>query len=196
VIDYGKMELFPTPVYTAMIPDFNEYRNDIIDYTKQYKDKYGTVQVSNMGGYQSSSDIHQDPDFHAVCNNIWETVLLPACDLMSDVFEERGYPGTKFALHNIWFNSNPKGAWNMPHTHPHCFFSGVIWVKAAAESGDLVLHSPHAHTLYGLEHNVWTIPPEEGRVVLFPSDLQHNVNSNTTENERISLSFNISIDIP
>lgn len=196
MIEYGKMELFPTPVYTAMIPDFDQYRNDIIDYTRQYKSKYETVQVSNMGGYQSSSDIHQDPDFHSVCNKIWDEVLMPAVDLMSQSFGDNDFPGTKFSLHNIWFNSNPKGAWNMPHTHPHCFFSGVLWVKAPHESGELVLHSPHSHALYGLDHNVWTIPPEEGRVVLFPSNLQHHVSSNTTENERISLSFNISIDMP
>tara|TARA_A200000159_G_C7234873_1_gene301863 strand:+ start:233 stop:823 length:591 start_codon:yes stop_codon:yes gene_type:complete len=196
MIDYGKMELFATPVYTAMIPDFDEYRNDIIDYARQYKSKYETVHVSNVGGYQSSSDIHQDPDFRSVCDRIWETVLLPGCDLMSDAFAERGFQGTKFSLHNLWFNSNPNGAWNMPHTHPHCFFSGVLWVKASEGSGELVLHSPHGHALYGLDHNVWGIPPEEGRVVLFPSNLQHNVNSNTTEDERISLSFNLSIDMP
>ena len=196
MIDYGKMELFPTPVYTAMILDFDEYRNDIIDYTRQYKSKYETVQVSNMGGYQSSSDIHQDPDFHSVCSKIWDDVLMPACDKMSETFADNGFAGTKFSLHNIWFNSNPNGAWNMPHTHPHCFYSGVIWVKAPHESGELILHSPNAHSLYGLDHNVWTIPPEEGRVILFPSNLQHHVSSNTSENERISLSFNISIDIP
>jgi uncharacterized protein (TIGR02466 family) len=115
---------------------------------------------------------------------------------MSDAFAERGFQGTKFGLHNLWFNSNPNGAWNMPHTHPHAFFSGVLWVKASEGSGELVLHSPQGHALYGLHHNVWGIPPEEGRVVLFPSNLQHNVNSNTTEDERISLSFNLSIDIP
>ena len=196
MIEYGRMELFPTPVYTAMIPDFDEYRNDIIDYTRNYKSEYETVQVSNMGGYQSSSDIHQDPNFHSLCNKIWDDVLMPAVDMMSASFEVNDFPGTKFSLHNFWFNSNPKGAWNMPHTHPHCFYSGVLWVKAPAESGDLILHSPHSHSLYGLDHNVWTIPPEEGRVVLFPSNLQHHVSSNTSENERISLSFNISIDIP
>lgn len=196
MIDYGKMELFPTPVYTAMIPDFDEYRNDIIDYTRNYKSEYETVQVSNMGGYQSSSDIHQDPNFHSLCNKIWDDVLMPAVDMMSASFEVNDFPGTKFSLNNVWFNSNPKGAWNMPHTHPHCFYSGVLWVKAPAESGELILHSPHSHSLYGLDHNVWTIPPEEGRVVLFPSNLQHHVSANTSENERISLSFNISIDIP
>ena len=196
MIDYGKMELFPTPVYTAMIPDFDEYRNDIIDYTRNYKSEYETVQVSNMGGYQSSSDIHQDPNFHSLCNKIWDDVLMPAVDMMSASFEVNDFPGTKFSLNNVWFNSNPKGAWNMPHTHPHCFYSGVLWVKAPAESGEQILHSPHSHSLYGLDHNVWTIPPEEGRVVLFPSNLQHHVSANTSENERISLSFNISIDIP
>ena len=196
MIEYGTMELFPTPVFSAMIPDFNEYRNDIIDYTRQYKSKYETVVVSNVGGYQSSSDIHQDPEFLTVCEKIWEDILSPACDMMADTFANNGFPGTKFSLHNLWFNSNTTGAWNTHHTHPHCFYSGVIWVKASHESGDLVLHSPHAHSLYGLDHNVWNIPPEEGRVVLFPSNLLHNVNANTSENERISLSFNIAIDIP
>ena len=117
MIDYGKMELFATPVYTAMIPDFDEYRNDIIDYARQYKSKYETVHVSNVGGYQSSSDIHQDPDFRSVCDRIWETVLLPGCDLMSDAFAERGFQGTKFRSPQSLVQLQPKRCLEYA-THP------------------------------------------------------------------------------
>lgn len=196
MIDYGTMELFPTPIYIALDPNFNEYKDDVLKYIEAYKEEYDTMEVSNISGYQSSSDIHQDPKFKDICNIIWNTVIIPGCDVMSSKFMENGYPGTKFSLHNIWFNSNPHGSWNMPHTHPHCFYSGVYWIQTPESCGDLVLHSPHSHSLYGLEHNIWNVPPEEGRVVLFPANMQHHVNSNLSTDDRISLSFNIAIDIP
>jgi uncharacterized protein (TIGR02466 family) len=196
VIDYGKMVLFPVPIYTAIIPDFNDYKDDIIEYTKQYRNEYETMTVSNVSGYQSSSDIHQDIKFKDICDKLWGNAISPGCDVMVKEFAENGYPNTTFDLHNIWFNCNQRGAWNMPHTHPHCFYSGVIWVQSSDGCGELVMQSPHAQSLFGLEPSVWALEPEEGRVVLFPSNIQHTVNANRTDEERISLSFNIAIDIP
>ena len=39
------------------------------------------------------------------------------------------------------------------------------------------------------------IEPEEGKLLLFPAYLQHSVEENLSEDERIVISFNINIDI-
>ena len=39
----------------------------------------------------------------------------------------------------------------------------------------------------------WTIPVNEGKLLLFPSGLQHSVPNNFSEDTRISLAFNVLI---
>ena len=38
---------------------------------------------------------------------------------------------------------------------------------------------------------VWEHKPEVGKILLFPGWLKHGINTNNTDNIRISLSFNI-----
>ena len=194
MISYDKMLLFPIPTYTGIVPNFSSYQHDVLDYITNYRKKHDSVHVSNVNGYQSPSDIHTDSDFYPICQQLWDSVISPACDLLHNQFNNHGFNDTSFSLLNAWFNVNNNGSWNTIHTHPHCFFSGVLWIKAPKDSGDILLHSPHSHTLYGLEDNAWAIPPEEGRVVLFPSFISHNVNINNSSQDRISIAFNITMN--
>ena len=41
--------------------------------------------------------------------------------------------------------------------------------------------------------NIISFQPKEGMLVLFPSSLQHSVNANKTDEERIVISFNINL---
>ena len=42
-------------------------------------------------------------------------------------------------------------------------------------------------------HNYW-FPPIEGRMLIFPSHLQHEVKKNLSNEDRISASFNIKLE--
>ena len=193
-MQYGQMNLFSIPVYTGIDETFPSYKDQLIDYIDDHKNTYDSQQVSNIKGYQSASNIHHDPKFETICRKLWGNAIQTGCDLLHRNFDANGFDNTTFSLLNIWFNINNPGSWNTQHTHPHCFYSGVLWVKAPKDSGDLIIHSPHAHDLYGIQGNAWSIPPEEGRVVLFPSFLVHNVNTNSSQRDRISISFNILMD--
>ena len=193
--DITKMELFPIPVFTAVESDFDELKKNILEYIKDYRDAYDSEQVSNIGGYQSASDIHEDVNFKSNCDGLW-SIISPIAQHIGDSFAEHGFPSTTLSLTNMWFNVNGKGNWNIEHTHPHCFYSGVIWIKAEEGMGGLAMKSPHEHGLYGMTNTVWTIEPEEGRVMLFPSFLPHSVTANTTDEERISISFNLHVTVP
>ena len=39
--------------------------------------------------------------------------------------------------------------------------------------------------------DIWNIIPEEGKLVLFPSWLEHEVDQNLSQEKRISISFNL-----
>ena len=193
MIDYNTMELFPLYIHSAYDDEFDN--TDFMEYFQKYRDKYPSETVSNMGGYQSVSDIHQDIDFIPLATRLWE-MIKPCADEIAEQFYHNGFPNTSLELDNMWFNINGPGNWNVTHTHPHCFYSGVVWIEASEDSGDLVFRSPHEHQTYGYGSNVHFIQPEKGRLVMFPSHLLHMVKPNESEEERYSISFNLKIKVP
>ena len=158
-------------------------------------DRDGSSTVSNVLGYQSYPDVHKDHEFEGIRKHLWKKTIKPGCDVISERFYQNGFTTASFSLINIWFNVNGKNAWNKPHTHPHSFLSGVLWIKVPEDSGELVFHSPNTHNIFGMDYTIWSVPPEEGKIILFPSYLEHSVNSNNSNEERISLSFNIALHL-
>ena len=108
---------------------------------------------------------------------------------------------------DAWMNINPKGAGNEKHTHPSCAFAGVIWLKIPENSGNLFFYSPFGHigideimaydqdfaNSFHIPHTAFTTP-EEGKMLIFSSHLEHSVSENNSDEDRISISFNIRID--
>jgi uncharacterized protein (TIGR02466 family) len=101
-----------------------------------------------------------------------------------------------------WANVSRKGAYNKRHTHPGCQVSAVYYVEAgsppteeAPESGTFEFIDPRSHAeMSALPGEAigrpMTIQPLNGRMILFPSWLYHQVNPYLGEAERISISFN------
>ena len=45
---------------------------------------------------------------------------------------------------NMWANINPPGGYNRPHIHPNSHFSGVYYIKATKDSGEIVFNDPRS----------------------------------------------------
>ena len=101
-----------------------------------------------------------------------------------------------------WLNINRKGASNMAHNHPHNFLAAVYYIKTPAHGGDLCFLSPRSPSLFSLQYtqytnensSFWKVKPTVGNLIIFPADLLHSVESNQSDEPRISLAFNIDID--
>ena len=102
---------------------------------------------------------------------------------------------------------NNLGSFNVLHNHPGCDLSGVLWVKCPKECGNIVFYSPSLfETFQEIEsytqdfkdknnyHHNYFFPPLEGRMLIFPSHLQHEVKKNLSNENRISVSFNIKLE--
>ena len=109
------------------------------------------------------------------------------------------------SINSMWGTINSKTShWNMVHTHPECLISGVFWLSTPIGSGDFVFMNPTnidwwTQRLFNtekLESNSYSgtylkINAKEGQCLIFPSYVPHMVEPNTTEVNRISISFNI-----
>lgn len=149
---------------------------------------------SNMGGWQSEF----------VDNN---AEMLPLIDEINKRLEAlRSLINFKdeydLKVESMWINVNHPYNYNTRHTHPGSYLSGSFYVKAPDNSGNLVLKHPaqnHAPMLYSKEifktYNdinslTWNILPAENKLVMFPGWVEHEVEQNLSNEDRISIAFN------
>tara|TARA_R100000030_G_scaffold28897_1_gene21374 strand:+ start:874 stop:1461 length:588 start_codon:yes stop_codon:yes gene_type:complete len=184
----GKVvNLFASPIYTEeMLFNVDSISKEC--YRRQ-KNNSGRV-ISNVGGYQSESFHLPDPFF----NDLFSKVE----DAGNALAELIGIAPCK--MNNFWININRRGDLNQRHGHPKCQLSGAYYVKVPPNSGLIKFFHPsdrfivrdwtiREYTPYSSE--VWGFEPKENELFIFPSWLDHMVSQNLSNEDRISISFNL-----
>jgi len=81
------------------------------------------------------------------------------------------------------------------HIHPESFCSGVYYIQIPSQIPDQIPNpqqdNNQGHLRFGLEDSRFTIQPEPGLLVLFPSYMWHSTIPFTAPCDRICISFNI-----
>jgi len=98
---------------------------------------------------------------------------------------------------DAWANVNDPGAGNIAHSHSHNFISGVIYLQATGTGG---INFQPQNYLMGSSHYLWPwhgvsrYEPDDGDVILFPSYLIHDVESNPHKTrQRVNMAYNARI---
>ena len=169
--------IFETPLW--IIP--GEVPEGMYKWTKEYQRNNPSRQVSNRGGYQSPSPNGVDDiPFEYADYFINKLEFLP-----------------RFKVNNWWLYINYKGNYNVVHTHPMTDLA-VIWYMTD-NHGLLKIRNPVAHQRWnvldklniGIEKSIHATA---GDIVVFPADIEHEVESHELREPRICLSFNIDLD--
>ena len=106
-----------------------------------------------------------------------------------------------------WVNINKPGNYNVKHNHPGVDLAGVLWIKCPENCGEIAFDNPtdfQSHneinsytsdfTNQNNLHHCYLFYPTEGRILVFPSHLNHLVKQNKSNEDRISVSFNIRLN--
>ena len=99
-----------------------------------------------------------------------------------------------------WMNINKECQYNILHTHARADLIGVYYISAPENSGNLVLLRNDGSSYSHLYQNAnagnlsFTIPAEIGRLYIIPGHLWHYVRTSESQEDRISVSFNIHFD--
>jgi uncharacterized protein (TIGR02466 family) len=98
---------------------------------------------------------------------------------------------------NSWLNFTGKNQWHHQHNHSNSYVSGVLYLNVVKEIDHIVFHKNdylmfNFNTLENSPYNtnIWKINVDNGDLVLFPSNLQHDVPFREHDSIRISLAFN------
>ena len=190
---------FPKPIWTSQLEDYD--LQPVIDQIYEYEKTTKPRMRSNKGqdNFQSK-DILYNPDKKDPVNDLLGEIGNAVQYIHSQ--DREGY----VTLSNAWFNINRKHGLNVRHNHPGSMYSGVVWLKAPENGGHFVVSEESSRAMiqseafYGRHKNPtkvqphWSvqnfIEPKEGKICVFPSFLEHEVLTNTTDEDRISLSFN------
>ena len=192
-LSYSNINLFPSVIHQFDVNGFNEIQDELIDfvYNMREKDPVGHT-ISNRRGWQSSCfSIDNEDD-----------VLKK---FLTNCLAE--FPPIKKSVRlfvSAWVNINPPEAFNMKHNHPTSDLSGVLWIKSQKDCGNIIFDSPRSFATHQeiecynedfKENNNYfhsfSFNPIAGRLIVFPSHLEHHVDFNESEEDRISVSFNI-----
>ena len=192
-INYTTENIFPVPIHIFNVNGFEKIQNDLIDYAYDLKNKEPKgVLFSNCGGWQSSCFLVNNE------NDILQSFLM---DCLGE------FPPIKKSVDLIvsaWLNINPPNSYNSMHSHPDCNLAGVLWIKTPKDCGNIVFQSPFDFQIYkevesyteefksqNKYFHKYNFIPIEGRIMVFPSHLEHQVKPNESKEDRISVSFNI-----
>ena len=190
---------FPTPIWTLQLDNYKSINEQMYDFikTSQAKDQEG-ISKSNIKGWHSK-DFNMQEDRP---KNFIKFILPGIEQVMTDMNWEKQQQSIN--INSMWAIINTKGAANYQHQHSNSTISGAYYVRAPENSGDIIFYDPRPAPVYTypkavspnlLNAQVNGISPKEGALVLFPSYLDHSVNENLSNKERIVISFNISIQI-
>lgn len=156
--------------------------------------------VSNQGGFQSQSVDLDDPLIQKFQNE-----CMPALRHHIDQYELNYEYGIK--IDNLWFSINGKHHYNLQHSHPGSHFACSYYITVPKNSGKIVFINPDK--LFEYQSCFWreslkkyntintfkyALQPVSSLLTIFPAHLDHYVESNKSNQSRITLSFNFKVE--
>ena len=159
------------------------------------KDPEG-IRKTNEGGWHSHTDLHLDER----CSLLKSEIINLGQEAMDHLsVEDYMMP----ELSGMWAVVNGLGSKNKLHTHPFNYLSGVFYLQVSPNSGTLTFHDPRPQaevlsppknkneSIHTSSRVAWT--PKQNDLLFFPSWLNHEVEKNNSNEERIVISFNLEL---
>ena len=179
------------------LQELEQINNDVLqDICIAYSQEHDGRFISNKGGWQST-DLVGVKEFEPLSN-----IILDVAPVLKEPYKIK--ENADFYISEMWLNINKPTNYNILHHHGDSFLSGVYYVSVPPEAGKLwfrhpsvaktvISWSPYFDGLNEHNSNSWYVEPKAGNLILFPSWLEHEVDQNKSDEERISIAFNLKL---
>jgi len=143
-------------------------------------------------GWQSEQTLHDREEFQdlVACVDNATRSILRFLHIGHDAFEITG----------CWATVLARGAAHKAHSHPNNYLSGAYYVRTHPGADTINFHDPRNQAgvirtpvmkLTAENTDQVVVRVTNGTLLLSPSYLEHSVDANTSEEERVSISFNV-----
>lgn len=178
-------QLFPTPVYIDNIGrEFNktehEYWVELEGGSRRNEGNFITPQERVLDSAQFA---HIRVEVEKRLEDYVDRVLSPSQPL-------------ELYITQSWINYTHEGEYHHQHAHSNSLVSGVVYLNTD-DQDRIYFHKPDLgiFDFNVKDHNIfnstaWFFPVHTGDIVMFPSQLEHNVARKTTPGTRVSIAFN------
>ena len=184
--------LFPTSVWKVQLaPKFAAPINRTVrDSLHEINPRL--PELAPGDSWQSDHQLHTLDEFRELVSRIMRstgTILK---------FLKIGYE--EIELTGCWANVTARGASHAMHSHPNNFLSGVYYVQTWPGADTINFHDPRPQAgvvrppvteLTGQNVDQVVIKVTNGTLLMFPSYLTHSVAPSESDEQRISVSFNL-----
>ena len=183
--------IFSKPLYSKFTNIDTKKIVSMID-EDGFHDDYNNAEpgVANMSFISNSIHVLDDNKFKFLKDILMKEFYLYASDVM-------GYTN-EFEITTSWFTMSTKGQSSKFHNHSNCMMSGVLYLQTSENSGNIIFENfnNERYSLDIKEYNVfnsprWSLKPEDGQLVMFPSEVHHKIAENKSDTTRYSLAFNL-----
>jgi uncharacterized protein (TIGR02466 family) len=206
-------DIFPMQIYETHYDEFYKIKAEIIEkimvlYTNtNEREKHLGEELSKYlleNGYGQGSVTSLKPFSRKLHNQInispiFDFIIQHTNKFWKDIKFNSSY---KPVLTNSWiYKESPDGNLDW-HNHTSSVISGVFYINATPEMGNLMLENPSCLLLGSMpfEKNSWgpllfdhVINVEDGKLVLFPGWMKHKTLKNKTNTDRIVLAFDFGV---
>jgi uncharacterized protein (TIGR02466 family) len=200
-------DVFPIYIYESIIPSHNIENPTILQTVKKLVEStplgwgYKWAEVSNIwNSHPITEHILELKEFSKIKSEILECFIeyLKQSNMLRDNLN------ITIEFCSSWINVHKYGQRQEYHNHTginKTKFSGVYYVDVTDKTGDICFRHPNYTML-----TVWaypelqiecykTITPTNGKIIIFPSWLDHMVYKNTDTIDRVSIAFNINVSL-
>ncbi|MYA66391.1 MAG: hypothetical protein F4Y22_03825 [Gammaproteobacteria bacterium] len=195
--------LFPTFLHEAWYPGFAAEKEQLIRRIREIReeDQAGreySAQHYPYGftSFRSRDRLYTDPAFRNLVDFMFEV----AYDYGNKQYWN--LENFELAMTQLWCNINSRYNYHRDHVHPYSQISGVFYIQCESDAAPISLKDPRPARWMvpaPLRENraentlITTLPPEEGKLLMFPAWLDHGVAQHHAETDRISMSYNFEL---
>ena|SRR5688572_7766684 len=205
--------LWATPILSAKNPDHARIKPALVEHSYALERRAARPIESNVTPqikanlYESRFDFFREtqvPEVQAL-KKFCATVLSHSVFKLYAQSQPASPPPASVGadLYESWVHVTRDGGYHEVHYHPNCSWCGIYYLEVGECSmnpanGVNRFFSPVqiGYEDFGsmaFRQTAYTVPPEEGKLVLFPSYLEHSAIPYRGKSDRIVISFNARI---
>jgi len=191
-MDIKVSSILTIPLYISRVDNFEEINKALLPEIKKHREENKSLPMSNDKCWRGMRQYNSEKP-------LLESIDILCSRFHSDFMKDKKETDRRTVY---WTNVNEKGGRNMFHHHAmgtngqSTELSGVYYVQGKG-TGKIIFR-----THYHMENQISpympysmspSYEPNDGDILMFPSYLLHEIEPNPSEEQRITIAFNVSL---